>query len=319
MRRLRKNSKIRQLVRETVLLKNDLIMPLFIKEGNQNAEEIKSMPGQYCIPLKNLRDEVSELVQLGIPGVILFGIPLVKDKIASQAYSPTGIIQKAIKEIKDEVGDDLIVITGVCLCEYMNHGHCGVVKNKEIINDDTIKILQKVALSHVESGADIVAPSDMMDGRIKAIRKSLDAAGFENTIILSYAAKFASSFYGPFRDAAGSFPTFGNRNTYQMDSSNINEAIKEASLDIEEGADILMVKPALSYLDVIQRVKDEFRLPTAAFNVSGEYSLVKAAAEKGYIDEVAVVLELLTSIKRAGADIIITYHAKDVAKWLNGK
>ena len=319
MRRLRKNSKIRQLVRETVLLKNDLIMPLFIKEGDQNPEEIKSMPGQYRIPLKNLRDEVSELVQLGIPGVILFGIPLVKNDIASQAYSPTGIIQKAIKEIKDEVGEDLIVITDVCLCEYMDHGHCGVVKNKEIINDDTIKILQKVALSHVESGVDIVAPSDMMDGRIKAIRESLDAAGFENTIILSYAAKFASSFYGPFRDAAGSFPIFGNRNTYQMDSSNINEAIKEAYLDIEEGADILMVKPALAYLDVIQRVKDEFHLPTAAFNVSGEYSLVKAAAEKGYIDEVAVVLELLTSIKRAGADIIITYHAKDVAKWLNGK
>jgi len=319
MRRLRKNKKIRQLVSETVLTKNDLILPLFIKEGVEDAEEIPSMPGQYRLPLRELRDEALELVSLGIPGVILFGIPSVKDDMASEAYNPEGIIQRAVGEIKDEVGEDLIVITDVCLCEYMEHGHCGMVKDGRILNDDTLELLAKTALSHAEAGADIVAPSDMMDGRVTAIREALNGDGFEDAVIMSYAAKFASSFYGPFRDAADSTPAFGDRKTYQMNPANVNEAFQEVYLDVQEGADILMVKPALSYLDVIQMVKAEFALPTAAYNVSGEYSMVKAAAKKGYIDERSVVLELLTSIKRAGADMVLTYHAKDVSKWLDGK
>ena len=319
MRRLRKNKKIRQLVSETALTKNDLILPLFIKEGVGDAEEIPSMPGQYRLPLRELRDEALELVSLGIPGVILFGIPSVKDDMASEAYNPEGIIQRAVGEIKDEVGEDLIVITDVCLCEYMEHGHCGMVKDGRILNDDTLELLAKTALSHAEAGADIVAPSDMMDGRVTAIRGALNGDGFEDAVIMSYAAKFASSFYGPFREAVDSTPAFGDRKTYQMNPANVNEAFQEVYLDVQEGADILMVKPALSYLDVIQMVKAEFALPTAAYNVSGEYSMVKAAAKKGYIDERSVVLELLTSIKRAGADMVLTYHAKDVAKWLDGK
>ena len=319
MRRMRKNKKIRQLLRETVLTKNDLILPLFIKEGVGDAEEIPSMSGQYRLPLRELRDEALELVSLGIPGVILFGIPSVKDDMASEAYNPEGIIQRAVGEIKDEVGEDLIVITDVCICEYMEHGHCGMVKDGRILNDDTLKLLAKTALSHAEAGADIVAPSDMMDGRVTAIRGALNGDGFEDAVIMSYAAKFASSFYGPFREAVDSTPAFGDRKTYQMNPANVNEAFQEVYLDVQEGADILMVKPALSYLDVIQMVKAEFALPTAAYNVSGEYSMVKAAAKKGYIDERSVVLELLTSIKRAGADMVLTYHAKDVAKWLDGK
>jgi porphobilinogen synthase len=296
-----------------------LILPLFIKEGVGDAEEIPSMPGQYRLPLRELRDEALELVSLGIPGVILFGIPSVKDDMASEAYNPEGIIQRAVGEIKDEVGEDLIVITDVCLCEYMEHGHCGMVKDGRILNDDTLELLAKTALSHAEAGADIVAPSDMMDGRVTAIRGALNGDGFEDAVIMSYAAKFASSFYGPFREAVDSTPAFGDRKTYQMNPANVNEAFQEVYLDVQEGADILMVKPALSYLDVIQMVKAEFALPTAAYNVSGEYSMVKAAAKKGYIDERSVVLELLTSIKRAGADMVLTYHAKDVAKWLDGK
>lgn len=319
MRRLRKNKKIRELIRETSLAKDDLIYPLFIKEDIEKREEIIAMPGQYRLPVSEVRDEALELVSLGIPGVILFGIPQSKDDKASEAYNPDGVIQKAVAEIKDEVGEELVVITDVCLCEYMEHGHCGVVEGGRILNDPTLELLAKTAVSHAEAGADIVAPSDMMDGRVQAVRGALDTNGYEDTIIMSYAAKFASSFYGPFREAASSMPSFGDRKSYQMDSANLNEALHEVYLDIQEGADIVMVKPALAYLDVIQRVKSEFALPTAAYNVSGEYSMVKAAAKKGYIDEPSIVLELLTSIKRAGADIILTYHAKDVVKWLEGK
>jgi porphobilinogen synthase len=266
--------------------------------------------------LEEVRDEALELVSLGVPAVILFGIPEEKDSLGSEAYNPEGIIQRAVEEIKDEVGDDLVVITDVCLCEYTDHGHCGVVKEERILNDPSLELLAKEAVSHAEAGADIVAPSDMMDGRVKAIREALDDEGFEDTIIMSYAAKYASAFYGPFREAAESAPAFGDRRSYQMDPPNFNEALKEVELDLEEGADIIMVKPALSYLDIVRRVKEEFMVPTAAYNVSGEYSMVKAAAEREFIDEKKIVLEILTSIKRAGADMILTYHAKDVAKWL---
>jgi porphobilinogen synthase len=317
MRRLRKNNKIRLMVRETDLLKNDLIFPMFIEEGIDRKVEIGSMPGQFRLPIEEVRDEALELVSLGIPGVILFGIPLKKNSVGSQAYDPEGIIQRAVKEIKDEVGDDLVVITDVCLCEYTDHGHCGVVEEGKILNDPTLELLAKEAVTHAQAGADIVAPSDMMDGRVRAIREALDDEGLSDVIIMSYAAKYASSFYAPFREAASSVPAFGNRKTYQMDPSNSDEAMQEVYLDIEEGADIVMVKPALSYLDVIRRVKDEFLVPTAAYNVSGEYSMVKAAASAGWIDEKKVVTEILTSIKRAGADIILTYHAKEIAKWLS--
>jgi porphobilinogen synthase len=316
MRRLRKNEKIRAMIRETTVTKNDLIFPIFIKEGIKKKEEIEAMPSQFRLPLDEVRDEALEIVSLGVPAVLLFGIPEHKDEVGSEAYNPKGIIQKAIKEIKDEVGDDLVVITDICLCEYTDHGHCGVVEGEKILNDPTLELLAKVATSHAEAGADIVAPSDMMDGRVKAIRQSLDENGFEDTLIMSYAAKYASAFYSPFREAASSSPSFGDRKSYQMDSANTDEALQEIRLDLKEGADIIMIKPALSYLDVIYRVKNEFMVPTAAYNVSGEYSLVKAAAEKDFIDEKKMVLEILTSIKRAGADLILTYFAKDVAKRL---
>lgn len=316
MRRLRRTEKIRALVRETVLTKNDFIFPIFVEEGLGGKVEIEAMPGQFRLPLEEVRDEALELVSLGVPAVILFGIPEEKDSLGSEAYNPEGIIQRAVEEIKDEVGDDLVVITDVCLCEYTDHGHCGVVKEERILNDPSLELLAKEAVSHAEAGADIVAPSDMMDGRVKAIREALDDEGFEDTIIMSYAAKYASAFYGPFREAAESAPAFGDRRSYQMDPPNFNEALKEVELDLKEGADIIMVKPALSYLDIVRRVKEEFMVPTAAYNVSGEYSMVKAAAEREFIDEKKIVLEILTSIKRAGADMILTYHAKDVAKWL---
>ncbi len=319
MRRLRKNEKIRAMVRETALAKDDFIFPIFVKEGIKKKEEIEAMPGQFRLPLGEVRDEALELVSLGIPAVILFGIPVRKDNAASEAYNPQGIIQKAVREIKDEVGEDLVVITDVCLCEYMEHGHCGVVEGKKILNDATLVLLAKTAVSHAEAGCDVAAPSDMMDGRVKAMREALDDSGFEDIIIMSYAAKYASSFYSPFREAAASAPAFGDRKSYQMDTANVNEALQEVYLDIQEGADIIMVKPALAYLDVIRRVKAEFGVPTAAYNVSGEYALVKAGSEKGFIDEKNVVLEILTSIKRAGADMILTYHAKDAARWLEGK
>ncbi len=316
MRRLRRTEKIRAMVGEADISKDNLIYPIFVDETLKEKSEITSMPGQYKLSLKDVGDEASELVDLGIPAAIVFGIPRVKDEVGSEAYNPEGIVQKAVMEIKDAVGEELVVITDVCLCEYTSHGHCGVIKDKKVLNDPTLELLSKSAVSHVEAGADIVAPSDMMDGRVGTIREALDDNGFDDTAIMAYAAKYASSFFGPFRDAADSTPSFGDRKSYQMDIRNSDEALQETYLDIQEGADIVMVKPALAYLDVIHRVKTEFRMPTAAYNVSGEYSMVKAAGRDGLVDEKKVVLEILTSIKRAGADMILTYHAKDVARWL---
>jgi porphobilinogen synthase len=303
------------MVRETKISVDDLIYPLFVEHGEGVRKEVESMPGVFRLSIDELIKEAKEVKELGIPAVILFGIPEKKDEAASEAYDEEGIIQEALRALKKEV-PELILITDVCLCEYMSHGHCGVVKNGEIDNDITLELLAQTAVSHAEAGADMVAPSDMMDGRVAAIRSSLDENGFSHIPIMSYAAKYASSFYGPFREAAESAPQFGDRRSYQMDPPNVLEAVREVALDIEEGADIVMVKPALSYLDVVRRVKEEFGYPTAAYNVSGEYSMVKAAAGKGWIDEKKIVLEILTSIKRAGADLILTYHAKDVAKWL---
>ncbi len=315
LRRLRRNENLRRMVRETKISVDDLIYPLFVEHGEGVRKEVESMPGVFRLSIDELVKEAKEVKELGIPALILFGIPEKKDEAASEAYDEGGIIQEALRALKKEV-PELILITDVCLCEYMSHGHCGVVKNGEIDNDITLELLAQTAVSHAEAGADMVAPSDMMDGRVAAIRNSLDENGFSHIPIMSYAAKYASSFYGPFREAAESAPQFGDRRSYQMDPPNVLEAVKEVALDIEEGADIVMVKPALSYLDVVRRVKEEFGYPTAAYNVSGEYSMVKAAAEKGWIDEKKIVLEILTSIKRAGADLILTYHAKDVAKWL---
>ncbi len=320
-RRLRSNKLIRDLVRETQLTVKDLIMPLFVRPGNGIKKEISTMPGNYQFSVDTLVDEVKELASLGIPGVILFGIPSVKDDLGTEAYADDGIIQKAVIAIKENISD-ILVITDVCMCEYTNHGHCGYIKKDEktgeylIDNDETLKLLTKEALSHAEAGVDIVAPSDMMDGRVGAIRDTLDDNDFSNVPIMSYAAKYASAYYGPFRDAAESPPSFGDRRSYQMDIPNSEEALREVSLDIEEGADIVMVKPALPYLDIIRLIKDNFSHPIAAYNVSGEFSMVKAAHEKGWLDEKAVALETLTGIKRAGADIILTYWAKDAARWL---
>jgi porphobilinogen synthase len=297
-------------------------MPLFVRPGSGIKNEISSMPGNYQFSTDTLVEEVREIANLGIPGVILFGIPEKKDELGTEAYADDGIIQKAIRTIKENVSN-ILVITDVCMCEYTDHGHCGYVKKDEktgdhiIDNDETLKLLSKEALSHAKAGADIVAPSDMMDGRVGAIRKILDENGYENTPIMSYAAKYASAFYGPFRDAAESPPSFGDRKSYQMDASNSNEALREVSLDIEEGADIVMVKPALPYLDIIRLIKDKFGYPVAAYSVSGEFSMVKAAHEKGWLDEKAIIMESLTGIKRAGADIILTYWAKDAARWLS--
>ncbi|ADD01678.1 Porphobilinogen synthase [Thermoanaerobacter italicus Ab9] len=314
-RRLRMNSILREMIRETSLDVGDLIYPLFVVPEDNIKEEIDSMPGVYHFSINLLVEEVKEVRDLGIPAILLFGVPSYKDELGSEAYSEEGIVQKAVREIKEKV-PEIVVITDVCMCGYTTHGHCGIVENGQVLNDKTVDYIAKIALSHVEAGADIVAPSDMMDGRVAAIRKLLDSKGFVNTPIMAYSAKYASSFYGPFREAANSFPQFGDRKSYQMDYGNSNEALREIALDIEEGADIVMVKPALSYLDIIRRVKDNFNIPIAAYNVSGEYSMVKAAAKMGWIDEKSVVLEILTSIKRAGADMIITYFAKDVAKWL---
>ena len=321
-RRLRSNKLIRDLVSENHLSVKDLIMPLFVRPGNGIKNEISSMPGNYQFSVDTLVEEVKELASLGIPGVILFGIPSTKDELGTEAYADDGIIQKAVRAIKENVSD-ILVITDVCMCEYTNHGHCGFIKKDEktgehlINNDETLKLLTKEALSHAEAGVDMVAPSDMMDGRVGAIRDILDDNGYDNIPIMSYAAKYASAYFGPFRDAAESPPSFGDRRTYQMDTPNSEEAIREVALDIEEGADIIMVKPALPYLDIIRLVKDQFGHPVAAYNVSGEYSMVKAAHEKGWLDEKAVALETLTGIKRAGADIILTYWAKDAARWLS--
>lgn len=315
LRRLRKNENFRRMVRETTLSVDDLIYPLFVVPGSNIKEEVGSMPGVFRFSVDELVREVAEIHSLSIPAIILFGIPEKKDEAASDAYSEEGIVQKAIRAIKKEV-PEIIVITDVCLCEYTSHGHCGVIKDGDVDNDITLELLAQTAVSHAEAGADVVAPSDMMDGRVAAIRSGLDESGFKNVPILSYAAKYASAFYGPFREAAESAPQFGDRRSYQMDPPNALEALREVALDIEEGADIVMVKPALSYLDIIRRVKDEFGYPTAAYNVSGEYSMVKAAVQKGWLDEKRLVLEILTSIKRAGADLILTYHAKEVARWL---
>jgi len=304
---------LRTMVRETSLSKDDLIYPLFVVPGNKFKKEVNSMPGVYQMSIDNIVKECVEVKSLGIPAVILFGIPEHKDEVGSEAYDELGIIQRAVRAIKKEV-PKLVVITDVCLCEYTSHGHCGVVRGDEIVNDETVELLAKEALTHAQAGADIVAPSDMMDGRVAAIRRILDENGFQSIPIMSYAAKYASGFYGPFRDAAESTPKFGDRCSHQMDPANSDEALREVELDIREGADIVMVKPALAYLDVIHRVKDKFGMPTAAYNVSGEYSMIKAAGRLGWIDEQRVMFEVLTSIKRAGADLILTYFAKEVAR-----
>jgi len=315
MRRLRRTPAIRDMLRETTLKMDDLIYPLFVISGENVKNPISSMPGCFQLSIGNLLSEVREVVSLGIRAVLLFGIPSHKDSAATGAYDPEGVIQMAVRAIKDEF-PDLVVITDVCLCEYMDHGHCGVVQDGEVLNDVTLELLCKMALTHADSGADIVAPSDMMDGRVAAIRNALDDEGLVDTSIMAYSAKFASAFYGPFREAAESTPAFGDRRTYQMDSANGEEAVREALLDIEEGADIIMVKPALPYLDVVHAIKQETKFPLAAYNVSGEYSMIKAAAANGWLDEERAVMEAVTCIKRAGADLIITYHAKDIAGWL---
>jgi porphobilinogen synthase len=315
LRRLRENGILRDLVRETRLGLDDLIMPLFVVEGLTGREEIRSMPGQYRFSVPELVGECRRLADLGVRAIILFGIPEKKDPKGTGAWAEDGIIQKAVRGIKKEV-PSLLVITDICLCEYTSHGHCGVIEGERILNDPTLELLAQTALSQVRAGADVVAPSDMMDGRVGAIRKGLDAAGLTQIPILAYAAKYASGYYGPFRDAAESAPQFGDRRSYQMDPGNVREALREVELDIEEGADIVMVKPALAYLDVVRAVKEAFKVPVATYNVSGEYAMVKAAARNGWLDEKRIVLETLTGMKRAGADLILTYHAADVALWL---
>ncbi len=315
LRRLRYNPIVRDMVRETYLHKNDLIYPLFAVPGSGIKNEVRSMPNVYQMSIDVLVEECKATAALGIPAVLLFGIPEHKDEVGSDAYNEHGIVQEAVRAIKKEV-KDLLVITDVCMCEYTSHGHCGIVKDGEILNDETIELLSKEAISHVQAGADIVAPSDMMDGRVAAIRKGLDNAGFTNTPIMSYAVKYSSGYYGPFRDAAESAPTFGDRRSHQMDIANADEAMREAESDIDEGADIIMVKPAGPYMDIIRRVKEKFNMPTAAYQVSGEYSMIKAAGQLGWIDEERVMMESLIGIKRAGADMILTYFAKDAAKLL---
>ena len=320
-RRLRANENLRRLIRETRLSIDNLIMPLFVRPGKGVRNKISSMPGNFQLSADELVKEARKAADLGIPAIILFGIPEKKDALGTEGYKKNNIVSQAIKAVKDKV-DDVIVMTDVCLCEYTDHGHCGVVKKKRggkdfwIDNDATLDLLAKMALAHVEAGADMVAPSDMMDGRIAAVRAALDENGFENIPIMAYAAKYASAFYGPFREAAESPPKFGDRRSYQMDPPNSDEALREVALDIEEGADIVMVKPALPYLDIIYRVKQEFGYPVAAYNVSGEFSIVKAAAARNWVDEQKLVLEVLTSIKRAGADMILTYYAMEAARWL---
>ncbi len=316
LRRMRQNERLRGLVRETHLCIDQLVYPLFIAEGINQPREITAMPGIMQWPLEHLGREVERIAKLGIPAVLLFGIPSEKDDVGSQAYVQQGIIQHAIRRIKAEM-PEMLVITDVCLCEYTSHGHCGVIANGDVQNDASLELLSRMALSHAEAGADIVAPSDMMDGRVGAIRRTLDEHSFSQLPIMSYAAKFASGFYGPFREAAGSAPQFGDRRSYQMDPANGRETLREIDQDIAEGADIVMVKPALAYMDLIRQVRDHCNLPIAAYNVSGEYSMVKAAAQKGWIDEKRIALEILTGVRRAGADIIITYFAPDVAQWLH--
>ncbi len=317
MRRLRASEPIRRMVRETSLSPDDFIYPLFVTHGQGIRSEIGSMPGVFQLSIDEMVKELAEVTSLGIPGILLFGLPATKDAIGSEAYDDEGIIQKAVRAVKDRY-PDLVVVTDVCLCEYTDHGHCGIVQGSRVLNDPTLELLAKTALSHAVAGADVVAPSDMMDGRVAAIRKVLDDEGYESTIIMAYSAKYSSAFYGPFREAAESAPKFGDRQGYQMDPANAREALREVALDIEEGADIVMVKPALAYLDVIRAVRERFDLPLAAYNVSGEYAMIKAAAARGWLDERRVVMESLTAMRRAGADLILTYFAKDVARWLGG-
>ncbi|MBJ6362914.1 porphobilinogen synthase [Paenibacillus sp. GCM10012307] len=320
-RRLRRNASLRNLVRETYVTVNDFIYPIFVAEGINKKEEIPSMPGVYHFSLDRLEEEVREVVDAGLQAVLLFGVPAEKDAIGTSAYDHNGIVQQAARKVK-EWAPQLVVIADTCLCQFTDHGHCGVVEhdrrtgNAEIVNDASLELLVKTAVSQAEAGADIIAPSNMMDGFVHAIREGLDAAGFEHIPIMSYSVKYASAFYGPFRDAVHSTPQFGDRKSYQMDPANLREALREAESDVQEGADMLMVKPALAYMDVIRMLKENYDLPVAAYNVSAEYSMVKAAAQNGWINEKAIVLELLTSMKRAGADLIITYHAKDAAGWL---
>ncbi|NEW04342.1 porphobilinogen synthase [Bacillus megaterium] len=315
-RHLRSSENMRAIVRETHLYREDLIYPFFVVEGGEERKPIKSMPGIEQIPLDLLNDEMSEIVELGIKAVIVFGIPLEKDEIGSGAYHDHGIVQNAIRQIKEKF-PELIVIADTCMCEFTSHGHCGVVQGEKVLNDPSLDLLAKTAISQAQAGADIIAPSNMMDGFVKAIRMGLDSAGFENIPIMSYAVKYSSAFYQPFREAAESSPEFGDRKTYQMDPANRLEALREAESDVSEGADFIIVKPALSYLDIIRDVKNRFKLPIVTYNVGGEYAMVKAAAINGWIDEKQTVLEVLISMKRAGSDLIITYHAKDVALWLS--
>ena len=317
-RRLRRNSNLRKLLAETKLSVDDFIYPMFVIPGRNKKVVVKSMPGIYKQSIDNLIKEIREVKKLGIKAILLFGIPERKDEMGTEGYDENGIIQKAIREIKKKV-EDIIVITDVCMCEYTSHGHCGIIRDGDVDNDETLQYLARMSLSHAQAGADMVAPSDMMDGRVGVIRDELDANGFSSIAIMSYAAKYASAFYGPFREAAESPPQFGDRRSYQMDPPNVREALREIELDIEEGADIVMVKPALAYLDVIRAAREGFDHPIAAYNVSGEYSMVKAAGKLGWIDEELVMMEVLTSIKRAGADLILTYFAKDAAKVLSRK
>ncbi len=315
LRRLRRTERMRGFVRETRLSTGGLIYPMFACPGSGVRTEVSSMPGVHQQSPDRIVEECREVADLGIPAVILFGLPMHKDDTGSEAASPDGAVQRSIAAIR-EARLDLLILTDVCLCEYTSHGHCGVVHQGEVANDPSIALLAAVAVSHARAGADVVAPSDMMDGRVGAIRRALDESGFADTAILSYAAKYCSAFYGPFREAAQSAPQFGDRRSYQMDPANAREALREVALDIEEGADIIMVKPALPYLDIIQRVRERFDVPVAAYNVSAEYAMVKAAARNGWIDEQRIVLEIMTSIQRAGASMVLTYHAKDVARWL---
>ena len=314
-RRLRRNERLRELIRETTVSPKNLIYPLFVGPGKDRVQPVSSMPGVAQLSVDRAVIECQEVRALGIPAVILFGIPEHKDFLGTEAYADAGVVQQAIRAIKEKLSE-LLVITDVCLCEYTDHGHCGVVKNGDVDNDATLELLAKEALSHARAGADIVGPSDMMDGRVGAVRQALDQNGFENVAIMAYAAKYASGFYGPFREAAESTPQFGDRRSYQMDPANTDEALREVALDIREGADIVMVKPALAYLDVIYRVKQKFGYPVAAYNVSGEYSMIKAAGQNGWVDEARVMMEVLLSIRRAGADMILTYFAKDAARLL---
>jgi len=312
-RRLRELPLIRKMVRETALRTDDLVYPLFVLHGRGVREPIASMPGQFRLSVDELLKECKDAASMGIPAVLLFGIPREKDPRGSEAYAEDGIIQQAVRAVKETI-PDLLVISDVCLCEYTSHGHCGIVEDGRIRNDPTLELIARTALSHVEAGADVVAPSDMMDGRVATIRETLDESGYQETPIMAYSVKYASAFYGPFRDAAGSTPQFGDRRSYQMDPANGMEAMREVALDVDEGADIVMVKPALAYLDIISRVKAEFGLPVAAYSVSGEYAMIRAAGQFGWLDEERVMVEALTGIRRAGADIIITYFAKDLAR-----